>query len=371
MTSQILVLGTDEAGYGPNLGPLTVGASCWLAPNRPAPSTSDPPGDSLLAFLPPAATQNATLDQGFSPDALNDALSPFAGNRKSVFPLVDSKKLFGATRALATLERPCMIAQTLAEIDAPDFRTLLERLKADASDSLPPWEVDANLALPSDPKTLREPLEESVEAIRRRLDASGTRLLLLAARRVQPREFNALDDRLGLKSAIIAEITTSLVVETLDRALRALGDAAPERALVLCDKLGGSARYAATLKKRFQCDDVKILREGRDASVYRLSASGGIDRAGAFLSFPRRVKLEVRFTAKGEKNAPTALASIVAKYLRELSMRLFNDFWSRAVSPRELRETAGYPVDAARFREETEDARRALEIPDDLFWRRK
>ena len=153
--------------------------------------------------------------------------------------------------------------------------------------------------------------------------------------------------------------------------MRALGDAAPERALVLCDKLGGSARYAATLKKRFQSDDVNILREGRDASVYRLAASGGIDRAGAFLPFPRRVKLEVRFTAKGEKNAPTALASIVAKYLRELSMRLFNDFWSRAVSPRELRETAGYPVDAARFREETEDARRALEIPDDLFWRRK
>ena len=264
-----------------------------------------------------------------------------------------------------------MIAQTLAGIDAPDFRTLLERLQADASDSLPPWEVDANLALPSDSKTLREPLEESVEAVRRRLDASETRLLLLAARRVQPREFNALDDRLGLKSAIIAEITTSLVVESLNRAFQALGDAAPDRALVLCDKLGGSARYAATLKNRFQCDDVKILREGRDASVYRLSASGGIDRAGAFLSFPRRVELEVRFTAKGEKNAPTALASIVAKYLRELSMRLFNDFWSRAVSPRELRETAGYPVDAARFREETEDARRALEIPDDLFWRRK
>ncbi len=371
MTSQILIIGTDEAGYGPYLGPLTVGASCWLAPNRRASTSEDALEASLLAFLPDDATQNETHNPGFFPDALNDALSPFTGNVKSAFPLVDSKKLFGATRALATLERPFMIAQTLAEIDAADFRTLLERLKADASDTLPPWEIDANLALPTDPKTLRASLDDSLEAVRRRLDATRTRLLLLAARRVQPREFNVLDDRLGLKSAIIAEITTSLVVETLERALRALGDAAPDRALVLCDKLGGSARYAATLKKRFQRDDVKILREGRDASVYRLTASGGIDRTGAFLPFPRRVELEIQFTAKGEKNAPTALASIVAKYLRELSMRLFNDFWRRAVAPRELRETAGYPVDAMRFREDMEDARRALKIPDDLFWRRK
>lgn len=368
MTSQILVIGTDEAGYGPNLGPLTVGASCWLAPNRRTSTSEDAPRAPLLAFLPDAAAQDETRDPGFFPDALNDALSPFTGNVKNAFPLVDSKKLFGATRALSTLERPFMIAQTLAGIDAADFRTLLERLKADASDPLPPWEIDANLALPTDPKTLRASLDDSLEAVRRRLDATRTRLLLLAARRVQPREFNALDDRLSLKSAIIAEITTSLVVETLERAL---GDAAPDRALVLCDKLGGSARYAATLKKRFQCDDVKILREGRDASVYRLSASGGIDRTGAFLPFPRRVELEIQFTAKGEKNAPTALASIVAKYLRELSMRLFNDFWRRAVAPRELRETAGYPVDAARFREDMKDARRALKIPDDLFWRRK
>ncbi|MBQ2849111.1 MAG: hypothetical protein IJE77_01405, partial [Thermoguttaceae bacterium] len=29
MQSTVYVVGTDEAGYGPNLGPLLVAASCW------------------------------------------------------------------------------------------------------------------------------------------------------------------------------------------------------------------------------------------------------------------------------------------------------------------------------------------------------
>src|SRR5690348_14319014 len=30
------LIGTDEAGYGPNLGPLVVAASVWYVPDRPA-----------------------------------------------------------------------------------------------------------------------------------------------------------------------------------------------------------------------------------------------------------------------------------------------------------------------------------------------
>ena len=37
MTESILILGTDEAGYGPNLGPLTVGASQQDAPTVSGP----------------------------------------------------------------------------------------------------------------------------------------------------------------------------------------------------------------------------------------------------------------------------------------------------------------------------------------------
>ena len=47
------------------------------------------------------------------------------------------------------------------------------------------------------------------------------------------------------------------------------------------------------------------------------------------------------------QHLPVALASMTAKYVRELFMLRFNRFFSRAVP--ELRPTAGYVTDARRF----------------------
>ena len=101
-----------------------------------------------------------------------------------------------------------------------------------------------------------------------------------------------------------------------------------------------------------------------------LVAEKGRDRNGDVQIFPEPTTLEIRFSAKGESSAPVALASITAKYVRELSMRLFNEFWRDAVSP-DLQPTAGYPVDALRFRADVDDARLRFGVPDDVFWRKK
>ena len=371
---EILVVGTDEAGYGPNLGPLLVGASCWRAPAETtrlddvfSHETSESRRDSLLAFAPP------TSDEIWSPRRLDDALAPVSESRRSVFPLLDSKKLYGPSKSLAALERPFMIASALLDRKIESFATVLNDLRSDSEDQLPPWERDATLPLPVDPKTLRSPLEPDLQLVRQALDAANVALLELAARRVQPLEFNRRLDGLGLKSDLIADVTTSLVVETLVAAYDRLArrnEPRPEIALVLCDKLGGRDHYAPILKERFCGADVEILSQGRELSLYRLVAQAGVDRDGVVRPFPEQTILEIRFSAKGESNAPVALASIAAKYVRELSMRLFNEFWRDAVSS-SLRPTAGYPVDALRFRAEVEDARSRLGIPDDVFWRRK
>jgi ribonuclease HII len=112
------------------------------------------------------------------------------------------------------------------------------------------------------------------------------------------------------------------------------------------------------------------LKESRDASVYRLIACKGKNRNGAEIAFTSPIRLEIRFTRKGESNAPTALASICAKYLRELSMDAFNEFWRRAID-KSLKPTAGYPVDALRFRADVKETREQLGISDALFWRKK
>jgi hypothetical protein len=77
--------------------------------------------------------------------------------------------------------------------------------------------------------------------------------------------------------------------------------------------------------------------------------------------------MRVVFQVNGERFFPTALASMTAKYLRELSMRAFNDFW-RAHLP-ELKPTAGYYRDAWRFKKEIAAKQRELKIDDHVLWR--
>ena len=369
---EILIVGTDEAGYGPNLGPLLVGASCWRAPaelTRLEDAAATSPQDSLLSFAEPARED----DFVWSTRRLDATLAPISGSNRSVFPLLDSKKLYGPSKSLAALERPFALASALLGRKTDSFATILRDLRSESGDPPPPWERDAALALPVDSKTLRSPLEPDVQRVRDALESENVALLELAARRIQPQEFNRRLDALALKSALIADATTSLAVETLLAALERLEQARaprPEFALVLCDKLGGRDRYEPILKERFCGADVEIIRQGRDVGIYRLVAREARDRDGTVRPFPAPTTLEIRFTAKGESSAPVALASIAAKYVRELSMRLFNEYWRDAVSD-ELAPTAGYPVDALRFRADVDDARSRLAIPDDVFWRRK
>ena len=58
--------------------------------------------------------------------------------------------------------------------------------------------------------------------------------------------------------------------------------------------------------------------------------------------------MTVAFKERADSLAlPTALASMLAKYVRELYMRAFNQYW-QARKPG-LRPTAGYARDAGRF----------------------
>ncbi len=388
---KVFVVGTDEAGYGPNLGPLVVGASCWQI------ETDAAFGDGFLAFGDPPAPDGAKPDKKKKkksaptgptlfdldtdrddPDAtrrlielLNAGLTPIA-DRKGIFPLVDSKKLYGASKSLAALERSFLLAAALIDANAltgASFRSVLQRVAREPKDEpTPPWEDGFDAALPLDPKTgAASGLLETLPQIRARLAAEKIALADISARRVQPGEFNALVDRLGLKSDLIANVTLSAAVETV---ARTSGAEKEPVYVVLCDKLGGRDRYAPILAERFPGAELRVLKESRETSVYRLVAEAGRDRTNASVAFRAPVKLEFHFTAKGESNAPTALASICAKYLRELSMKAFNDYWRAAVGPG-LAPTAGYPVDALRFRADVDAARVKLGVSEDAFWRKK
>ena len=103
---------------------------------------------------------------------------------------------------------------------------------------------------------------------------------------------------------------------------------------------------------------LQVLEQERASQAYRIEGREE-DR-----------QLEIHFRKDGESlSFPTALASMTAKYLRELHMILFNRWWHERRP--ELRATAGYPQDARRFLGEIEPIRRRLEVPFDLLVRHR
>jgi hypothetical protein len=124
---------------------------------------------------------------------------------------------------------------------------------------------------------------------------------------------------------------------------------------VYCDKHGGRTYYAALLQHVFPDELVIVRLEKANLAVYDVKHEGR--------------QIEFRFQPKGERHLPTALASMTAKYLRELAMRPFNAFWQRHLP--ELKPTAGYPTDAERFYSDIQPVRRKLKIAPHLMWRKR
>lgn len=331
------VIGTDEAGYGPNLGPLLVAASVWELPDELAP-------EAMYEALAP--TVSSVVVRG-----KKDAAAPIA--------IADSKLLYkpSGTRArlelgllaiLSTLGEECHTWRSLWETLSPDCLpwSAYERVDEPDEHRVPPWHATYDRALPID--VASDQVAESAERLRRVMADSGVRLLALRAKAVFPRRFNAMLDECESKGALLSNTTLGLAAE-LDAAL-------PDgKRLILCDKHGGRNRYSELLETHFPDWLIEIRGEQRERSVYRFG--------------PQERRYEARFQMKGDSLPAPALASMAAKYLREAAMDSFNAYWQERVSG--LRPTAGYPQDAKRFMRETAEARAAMSLGDELIWRRK
>lgn len=298
-----LVIGTDEAGYGPNLGPLVVAASAWRVAGDPA---------AVEGRLEDAAVAAAGVD------------GPLWG---------DSKRIYRAGAGLGALEEGVLAAAALAGGAVPaDWPALAELLGVAAVASAGPPERDLLAALTL-PRQRRDPdCRQRAAGLAGRLGSLGVSLEALRCRVVQPREFNDLLDRGFNKSDVLSECTLDLAAALAARESNLPGAAADDPVLVWCDRHGGRRRYAPLLSRAFAAPLVRVIEETADRSAYDLSG--------------RDCRIE--FCVGGESRLPVALASMTAKYVRELAMHAFNEFW--AARQPGLAPTAGYPVDATRWR---------------------
>ncbi len=317
------LIGTDEAGYGPNLGPLVISASVWEVPEGVR-------ADDLYQVLEGVVSSAAGHAAGSSPRMV----------------ITDSKALYQSGKGLSGLERGVLVALALLGHRPAVWRDVWDALAPDSSDArrAVPWYAEYDAPVPLEAAC--GPVQALAESVEQGLRSAGVRLVGLSSRAIFEAEFNQLVGRHGSKGTLLSHATLELAARSL----------APLRCgpvSVVCDKHGGRNRYRDLLMEWFPECLIEVYAEGREESLYRFG--------------PAERRIEFRFRAKGETCLATALASMASKYLRELAMRAFNAFWCQRVPS--LRPTAGYPEDAARFKRSIAAAQAELGIDDCLLWR--
>ena len=316
------LIGVDEAGYGPNLGPLLISATAWRVSGAP---------EEIDLY-----------------EKLSGAVSPSANAAAGAIAIADSKLLYKSRGRLDRLERAIFATLAMMDQRPEDWRQMWAALAgaSGAHRQSLPWYGHYNERLPLDAAPTQ--LEALADRLQRALSKNDIQLAAFKSVAVFPPQFNQKTAALGTKSATLTAATLKLLAEVL-------AELPDDKLLIICDKHGGRNCYLPALQQQFPEFLIEVRRESRPVSVYCWG--------------PPTRRTEIRFEAKGERFLPAALASLASKYLRELAMRAFNAYWCERVP--QLRPTAGYPADAKRFRRDIESTRRALGISWDDIWRCK
>lgn len=298
-----LAVGIDEAGYGPLLGPLTVGATFWqIGPQH--------------------------VEQDFW-ECLKDCVCRTPARRDWRLAVNDSKEVFDRDKGAASLERTVLAFASAAGLACETLAQLLDGVGMPALRGAPgvPWYDDLTRPLPVDPAG--SAYEGVAARLKGRMAACGAQCHALAARVVPEDVFNGRLAQTRNKAAVLIEQVLGLI----DRAGRQ-ADAAKQELYVFVDRLGGRTEYRPLLQAAFPERSLQIVELTAERSRYKLSGDGP--------------PWWIEFTVGAEqRHLPVALASMTAKYLRELLMDQFNRYWRRWLP--NLRPTAGYYSDAQRF----------------------
>ena len=140
-------------------------------------------------------------------------------------------------------------------------------------------------------------------------------------------EFNLLLDRFGNK----ASVNFGAITRLMERVWSEWPAAHPR---IVVDRQGGRAYYRQPLQMVFPDAFITVLGETEAVSRYRL------DRGGSTIT--------VSFESDSEsRHLPIALASMTAKYVRELLMARLNRFFLSHLPT--VKPTAGYVLDGRRY----------------------
>jgi len=258
------VVGIDEAGYGPNLGPLLQAAVAVKLPDD-----DDAGWNHLRSIVKRIGEKHAA-------------------------PLLidDSKKVHSGKHGFARLHdglagwlqwNACNFAELLLQHGLPNT---IDEIEQEA------WYAG------TEPIAGRQPMLAAIPE-------AGP----VVVRLVHPKRFNEVTRASGSKATVLSDGLQELMQAMLVK----LPGEEPIR--FLCDKQGGRTYYAPFLQATFPDGWVHADFEKAEESRYRIE------------NLNRRIVITFQPRADGA-SVSVALASMFCKYLRELCMKQFNAYWA-------------------------------------------
>ena len=323
--------GIDEAGYGPMFGPLLVGRFVLTVENLDPWSQAPDLWEHLRA-----------------------AVCREPGKSRGRVAVNDSKKLYSRATGLKRLEEGTLAFAGLGGLEPASVDGWLDGIgetrHRDDLASMPwyapsdehPWQPLPSACTEGQIAVARSMLKTAAKAAR-------VSVADLGAAVVFEDHFNEMVSRTRSKAA--ANFT--FVGKHLEAIWQRFGDHHPT---VVVDRQSGRRNYRELLSFMFPSAAMTIKDETETSSVYRID--GG------------KRCMTVHFEVEAEqRHMPVALASMLAKYTRELLMARFQD-WFRSRAP-DIKPTAGYALDAKRFWHQIEPMLGELAIKPDSLKRRR
>lgn len=303
--------GIDEAGLGPLLGPYCAG---------------------IVSF---------SYEDGYSDPRISCGSLLSAEPGAGFLAVGDSKKIYSPGKMRELEQTVLTFYESFTGKQISTAKSFFEGLSANGPGESAPWfKRLESLSLPLSAGLKKEEISALSRQLKEALASENMKIHSLALSVVPAREFNRLLDRNKNKAAACQKIISPLLRYAVNHS-----DS------VVVDRQGGRRYYGDWLVELFPGRLLTALRELKDLSRYRLENCQIDFQVGAdAISFE------------------TSLASMFAKYSRELCMRAFNDYWFEK-SP-DLKPTAGYYSDGQRFLKDLQD-RDLLPEDKEILIRRK
>lgn len=295
-----VLVGIDEVGFGPLLGPMVVSSTAISLPGQLAKSN------------------------------LWQILKNSVANRKRYLRgrllITDSKKAYNRRKGTGHLERTVLACLYCLDQKPGNLHELLQLLCASSLSRLEGYPWYSNM---SDYRIsyAKADMEIASAVLKKDLSSQNLQLIGLRSRCLDVGHYNEMVENVKNKANILFTAVSSLIKSAFDQF-------AQNKLRIIVDRQGGRIHYRSQLQRMFTGMEMKILREDSIASSYLM-------RAG-----PREA--ELHFVVGADNHfLPVSLASMVSKLLRELLVDCINRYFTSFYS--ELRPTAGYWTDGLRF----------------------